>query len=133
MDGFRFWQRWLMGVGGFLVLFGLGMVLLEETAVFAPFHTYIDPVFWPGGRRPPGVPDFQRWAWNCAFVGLLVWFLPDAVVSLCYRVYLNAGLNAFLFVLAIFPLLFTRGYFRCRDTEDAERTTRKTASSATPQ
>ena len=65
------------------------------------FTFYI--VKYPFSRR-------ETWAWNCVFVGLLVWYVLDTGASLYYGVFFNAGFNTLLFLLAIIPLIFTRKF-----------------------
>ena len=53
----------------------------------------------------------QKWAWNCIFVGAMVWFIPDMIISIKYGVGFNIFFNISLLMLMILPLLFTYNQF----------------------
>ena len=124
MSKFSFWQRWLFVVGLVIAAFGLVMALLNSTRVFELFNRQIDPVFWVDGAMPEAAARFRQWvygawgatvagwgifvafiahypfrrreewSWNCLAAGLLVWYLVDTAISLCFRVYFNAAFNS---------------------------------------
>jgi hypothetical protein len=129
----RFWIRWLSVASLALVLFGVGMALLNRTPVFDLFNRSIDYRFWPGGV-PLGTGSFQGWvygAWGAtvagwgltaAFVvryalrrgqpwawwalvsGFSVWFVIDTALSALAGVWVNVGLNAFVLLVFAVPL-----------------------------
>ncbi|MFA9406022.1 MAG: hypothetical protein ACERKX_09430 [Anaerolineales bacterium] len=51
----------------------------------------------------------KKWAWNCMFWGLLLWYVLDTGASIYYGVLFNALFNTAIFLAALIPLLFTRG------------------------
>jgi hypothetical protein len=105
------------------------------------FNNQIDPAFWGGEEPPPESAEFQRWiygvlgatvagwgvamafivgypfrrrerwAWYCLVTGLLVWYVPDTVLSLVYAPF-NAAFNTLLLVAVGLPLAFTRDDFK---------------------
>ena len=141
MGTFSFWSRWLFVVSLVIVVFGIFMALLNGTALFGLFNDQVNPVFWGDTAVPDSAQTFQRfiygvlgatmagwgvflafiahypfrrqekWAWNCIFAGLLLWFLVDTPISLTFHVTFNAVLNTLLLALAILPLAFTRRFF----------------------
>ena len=141
MFEFSFWQRWLLAVGLVMVAFGLVMAFLNGTVVFELFNRQIDPVFWGDETTPEAATRFRQWAygawgatvagwgifvafiahypfrrreewsWNCLAAGLLVWYLVDTAISLCFRVYFNAAFNSLLLILSALPLAYTRKHF----------------------
>ena len=141
MFTFRFWQRWLTLLSWMVVIFGMGMALLNRTPIFALFDAQVNPTFWNLHSLPVGVADFQgwiygifgsvmagwgvflvhvarhpfqnreRWAWNCILQGLLLWYLLDTGISLYYGVIFNVFFNTGILVLLLLPLFFTRKEF----------------------
>lgn len=84
-------KSWVYGVLG-AVLAGWG-VLIVFWAVY-PFQS----------KEP--------WAWNGLALGLLLWYLPDTLISIKYQVYFNVFFNTFLLVILILPLICTKKYFK---------------------
>ncbi len=141
MSTFSFWSRWLFVVSLVIVVFGIGMALLNGTVLFDLFNNQVNPAFWQDTAVPDNAQTFQRfiygvlgatvagwgiflafiahypfrrqekWAWNCIFTGMLLWFLIDTPISLYFQVPFNAVFNTLLFVLAMLPLAFTRRFF----------------------
>jgi len=141
MNTFKFWQRWLLVLSIVIVLFGLGMALLNNTPIFDILNHQIDPVFWDDQPIPSQAIAFrswvygvsgavmagwgvffiflahfpfqrkEKWAWYCLLVGTLVWYVPDTFISLASGVILNAIINTALLALLILPLLFTHKAF----------------------
>lgn len=105
------------------------------------FNNQIDPVFWGLTELPETAKKFQawiygvlgsvisgwgifisfiahypfkakeQWAWNCIFVGFIVWFIIDTVLSVYYHVGFNLFINVAFILFVFLPLLFTRKYF----------------------
>ncbi len=142
MSTFTFWQRWLFVFSLIVIIFGMGIALLNRTALFAVFNSQVDPVFWGAVSLPAGVNEFQgwtygvlgatmagwgiflafiarypfrnreRWAWNALLLGLSLWYVTDTTISLYFSVVFNAIFNTVIFILALLPLLFTRQDFQ---------------------
>ena len=140
MSVFSFWQRWLLTVCLIVIAFGMGMALLNRTMLFSVFDRQVNPAFWVADP-PPGVDEFQgwaygvlgatmagwgvllafvirypfrhrqRWAWNATASCLAMWYLTDTFLSLRFDVTFNALFNTAFLILAALPLLFTRGEF----------------------
>jgi hypothetical protein len=141
MKNFRFWQRWLSLISWIVLIFGVGMALLNRTPLFALFDSQVNPAFWDYNPLPVGVDDFQgwiygifgatmagwgvflvymarypfqmreRWAWNCILQGLLLWYLLDTGISVYFGVVFNAIFNTVILILLLLPLFFTRKEF----------------------
>ena len=141
MKRFLFWQRWLFVFSLIVIVFGLGMALLNRTPLFAIFDSQVNPAFWKTNSLSPEVDAFQgwaygvmgatmagwgvflafivhypfnhkeRWAWNAFMLGLSLWYLTDTTISLYFGVVFNAIFNTVIFILALLPLLFTRQEF----------------------
>ena len=141
MKQFSFWQCWLFVFSVIVIVFGLGMALLNRTPLFTIFDSQVNPAFWRTDSLPAGVGPFQgwiygvlgatmagwgvflafigrypfrnreRWAWNALTLGLSLWYLTDTAISLYFGVVFNAIFNTVIFILAILPLFFTRQEF----------------------
>ncbi len=141
MAGFQFWQKWLFVVGLIVTAFGAFMAFLNSTAAFDLLNVHYNLVFWGSKSVSGGTKAFQqwiygawggtvvgwgilvafmahypfkareKWAWTALFTAMLVWFVVDTGISLYFRVYVNAILNAVLFMAIMLPLVFTRRYF----------------------
>ena len=141
MSSFSFWQRWLVGAGFVMVVFGILMALTSGTAAFDLFNRQIDPAFWGANAVGGAARQFQQWiyavlgatmagwgvfltylarypfskkepwVWNCLFLGLLVWFVLDTSLSVSYQVYFNAVSNMAFLILVGLPIVFTRKEF----------------------
>src|SRR5690349_7676420 len=62
---FGFWQRWLLAVSCLVVLFGLSLGILNQTAVFSlVFNNRIDPLFWADGSPTAAARAFQQWIYG---------------------------------------------------------------------
>jgi hypothetical protein len=134
---FLFWQRWMLALSIAIVAFGLAMALLNSTLVFNLLNRQVDPAFWGDQPLPAQALAFrawvygvlgatmagwgvffiflahipfrrqEKWAWYCFAAGLLVWYVPDTIISLAAGVFFNAIFNTALLVLVALPLFFT--------------------------
>lgn len=53
----------------------------------------------------------QKWVWNATIFGLIVWYLPDTIISILSLVYSNAIMNTLLFLLFLIPLIINKKKF----------------------
>jgi hypothetical protein len=141
MNRFTFWQRWLLVLSGIIILFGLAMSTLNNTEIFDLLNRQVDPTFWGAQLAPQPALAFrgwvygvtgatmagwgvffaflahfpfrrrEKWAWMCILGGVLVWYLPDTIISLAYGVGFNALFNTILLAAVALPLLATRKDF----------------------
>jgi hypothetical protein len=151
MNNFSFWQRWLFVFSLVVIVFGMGMALLNRTPLFGVFDRQVDPVFWGANLPPSGVNEFQgwvygvlgatmagwgvllafvvqasfrkreRWAWNAVILSLALWYLTDTFLSLRSGVAFNAVFNTAILVLAALPLFFTRREFLSANSLELEK------------
>jgi hypothetical protein len=142
MRPFTFWQRWLVALSVVIIAFGLGMAVLNGIPLFDLLNHQVDPIFWGNQPLPAAMLAFRgwvygvlgatmagwgvffgflaqvpfqckkRWAWNCLALGVLVWYVPDTLISLASGVIFNAAFNTVLLALVTLPLFFTRKEFR---------------------
>ncbi len=119
------------------------------------FNSNVDPVFWDTAFLPQAAREFQRWAygvlgatvagwgvclaflahypfrrkevwaWNCMLAGILVWYLPDTILSMRSGVVFNAVFNTLLLILVCLPLAVTRRTFSRSAAPRRPRTARK--------
>lgn len=138
---FDFWQRWLFSVSLAFIVFSLALSLLNNTAIFAPFHRQVDPLFWGSQQLPESGLKFrtwiygiagatmtswgvllayltryplrrrEKWAWNGLMLCMLAWYLPDTAVSLYFGVWFNIIFSTLVVGVMVVPLLLIRRYF----------------------
>lgn len=141
MNNFNFWQKWLVVVSVFILLCGILITFSGFSGVYEIFNRMIAPAFedpLPSseilaeyhkliyavlGATMAGWGVFmvfitqipfqkqEKWAWNCMFLGSLLWYVLDTGFSWYHQVYANVALNTVLFVLLQLPLVFTRKAF----------------------
>ncbi|MBN1313164.1 MAG: hypothetical protein JXB30_17275 [Anaerolineae bacterium] len=137
MKRFIFWQRWLLVLSIVIIIFGLVMSLLSSTAVFDLLNNQVNPVFWNAQPIPEQALAFrswiygvtgaamagwgvffaflahypfrrrEKWAWTCILLGVLIWYVPDTIISLASGVVFNAIFNTSLLAAVALPLLMT--------------------------
>jgi hypothetical protein len=140
-DRFLLCQRWLLILGGIIVVFGVALAFLYSTPLFDIFRTQIDPVFWRSGELTAGTASFQqwiygvlgatmagwgvciafiaaipfkrkeKWAWNCVALAVSLWFVIDTFLSWRFDAQFNVIFNVLIFLAAMLPLLLSRKYF----------------------
>jgi hypothetical protein len=136
-DRWLFLVGWLLVVFGLLLGF-LNQTPLFDLA----FNHQINSVFWPDGVPVESVEQFQawiygvlgvtvsgwgvfivflachpfakreRWARNCIFAGITLWYITDTAISLYFGVTFNAVINSAIVVLVYVPLVATWKDFR---------------------
>lgn len=141
MKKFDFWYKWLLYLTLLIVVFGLLMTLLSQSAVFEPMNRQINDTFWQTTPVSGATIQFQqwiygvlgatmtgwgilmyfvvknpfknreKWAWNALLVAIVIWYCVDTSISIYSKVYFNAVFNTVLLILTLFPLIFTSTYF----------------------
>jgi hypothetical protein len=136
-DRWLLFVGWLLVVFGLLLGF-LNQTQLFDVS----FNNQINPVFWPVGGPDESIELFQtwiygvlgftvsgwgvfvvflarhpfkkreRWARNCIFVGITLWYITDTAISLHFGVIFNAVFNTALAVLVYVPLVATWKEFK---------------------
>ena len=82
MSSFGFWQKWLLFVSVFLVVFGLALAVFPHSSLMdAAFNKNIDPVFWPGAGPPTDSKIFQAWIYGVLGSVIMGWGLVMAFVA----------------------------------------------------
>lgn len=74
MSKFNFWQKWLLTVSFLIIIFGLSLILFNQTDLFKLlFNSHVNEVFW--GKIP--VPDetiaFQKWIYGTLGAVIVGW------------------------------------------------------------
>ena len=128
---------WLLVVFGLI----LGFFNQTQLFYFV-FNRHVSSVLWPNGISPNNIVPFQawiygvlgftvsgwgvfvlflarhpfkkreRWARDCLFVGITLWYTTDTALSLHYGVNFNAVFNTALAVLFYLPLGITWNDFK---------------------
>lgn len=82
MFSFGFWQKWLLAVSVYLVLFGLTLALFPQACFMdTAFNSNIDPVFWKDGAIPSQTKIFQAWIYGVLGAVVMGWGLLMAFVT----------------------------------------------------
>lgn len=141
MDNFKFWQKWLFGMGIIIAAAGAAMSILSGVGFADLLNRLINPAFWGTSDVGGDVLKFQqfvyailgatmaawgvliafiahypfrkreKWAWNAMLVGTLAWFVLDTTPSAYYKVYANVVGNAAFLILILLPVVFSRKHF----------------------
>ncbi len=65
MKNFSFWQKWLLIVSIYLVVFGLVLAFFSQTQLMDfVFNNQINPVFWHDEGIPKDTVPFQAWIYG---------------------------------------------------------------------
>ncbi len=83
-------KNWFLGVSG-AVMAGWGSSMLF--VVSYPFR------------------HKEKWAWQCIFYPVILWYVLDTSISLYFGVIFNVIINSILFLQIIAPLMFLRNSF----------------------
>jgi hypothetical protein len=60
---FNFWQKWLVAVGIYHVVFGLLLALFGQTHFMdLMLNQYFDPIFWPNNDISQGSAQYKVWS-----------------------------------------------------------------------
>lgn len=74
MKHFNFWQKWLLFISLYLVLFGLVMAFFNQSPLMdLMLNNQIDPVFWPEGNPPDGGAAFQAFIYGVLGATIAGW------------------------------------------------------------
>lgn len=71
MKRFTFWQKWLVIVSLYHVLFGLVLAFFSQSPLMnVLLNQYFDPVFWPDNQVAAGTLQYK--AWSSAVLGAVI-------------------------------------------------------------
>lgn len=74
MNNFNFWQKGLLSVGIYLVLFGLFLTFFSQSNLMdLLFNKQIDPNFWVNAELPENALKFQGWIYGVLGAVLAGW------------------------------------------------------------
>ncbi len=142
MNRHTFWTVWLMVVSFTMAAFGVLMVLLNQSSLFAGLLGDIGRAFNAGGGAAIGSVRFQswifgvwgatvaglgllaalvggnafarreRWARDALALSLFLWYVLDTGASLAFGVWINVIFNTAVLAAFALPLACTWGHFR---------------------
>lgn len=59
---FNFWQKWLVGVSIYHVVFGLLLAFFGQSQfMYVLLNQYFDPIFWPDNQISTGTMQYKNW------------------------------------------------------------------------
>ena len=74
MSRFLFWQKWLLMLGGVIVVFGLALAAFNQTPLFdILFNRQINPTFWAEAEITPQIKAFQQWVYGVLGATMAGW------------------------------------------------------------
>jgi hypothetical protein len=142
MKNFKFYYNWLIAVMVAMIATGIYMAFFNQSEFFIFRYIVNTPFWGIGKEPDIAALHFQGfiygltgavmiawcslmlmvikhafkkqqlWAWQAILVSVLAWFQIDEIVSIYYKVYLNAIFNLLLLLLIIIPLMLSRKYFK---------------------
>jgi hypothetical protein len=136
MKRFKFLYYWLITTSWLIFGFGLCIVIINQTALSDSFNKPIMAAFnlspgtvIPGkafiwlysvlGATMAGWGIFilfvlknafvkkEKWSWVALTISMIVWFIPDTLISALYGAYFNVIVNTLLLIIIVLPLSFT--------------------------
>ena len=59
---FYFWQKWLVGVSIYHVVFGVLLAFFSQSQfMYVLLNQYFDPIFWPDNQISAGTMQYKNW------------------------------------------------------------------------
>ena len=139
---FEFWVKYLKFVSLFFVFLGLFWAYSGTFDPLGLYDYYFAQAFWGVDQLPADVErtktfilgilgattagyftiqyfvaryayaNREPWAYNAVVVGFLVWFINDCAMTTYHGAYFNLWLANFPSFIMMFPIVFTRKYFK---------------------
>jgi hypothetical protein len=141
MSAEKFWYVWLKVTMLIVIVTGILLVLIGSFIPIEILDRNIDNVFFKGVHPEEQVNmlrnwlfsvsgaimaawgssmwylvshtfrQHEKWAWDCIFYPVVIWYLLDTSVSFYYGVFFNVIINSILLLQIMAPLLFLRNQF----------------------
>lgn len=71
---FNFWQKWLVGLGACIVVFGLVLAFFTQSPLMDTLILqYYDRIFWPDNIISPGTTQYKNWVTSVLGAGVASW------------------------------------------------------------
>jgi len=79
---FNFWQKWLVGVGVYLVVFGLLLAFFGQSPLMdVLLNQYFDPIFWPDNLISTGTMQYKAWISSVLGAVIAGWGLSISFIA----------------------------------------------------
>ncbi len=79
---FNFWQKWLVGVSIYHVVFGLLMAFFGQSEfMYVLLIQYYDPIFWPDNQISAGTMQYKNWISSVLGAVLTSWGILIAFIA----------------------------------------------------
>jgi hypothetical protein len=88
---FSFWQKWLVGVSIYHIVFGLLLAFFGQSQFMdVLLNQYFDPIFWPDNQISAGTMQYKNWVSSVlgavvASWGMLIAFIAYYPFKLCEK------------------------------------------------
>ena len=81
MKRIQFWQRWLLAITILIIIFGILLITLSESALFNwLFNNRTEAIFWPDTPITAGMIQFQRWLYGVLGTVMIGWGITMAFI-----------------------------------------------------
>ena len=81
MKHIQFWQRWLLAITILIIIFGILLIIFNESALFNwLFNDRVEAIFWPDISPTTGMIQFQRWLYGVLGAVMVGWGITMAFI-----------------------------------------------------
>jgi hypothetical protein len=135
MNLFKFCYYWLLAVSWLITFFGLGLIIMTHSSLINMINKpvleafklssnvlaaqkIINWLYCVLGATMAGWGAFiwfvlknafakkEKWSWFAIILSMVIWFIPDTIISALYGVYFNAMVNCLILIFIALPLSF---------------------------
>lgn len=103
MFGFNFWYKWILSASFLMIIFGLVLILFNQTSFFNYlFNNQVNAVFWGDIPLPSATMMFQQWVYSVLGAIIAGWGVFMTFISThAFRNKERWSWNCFVFGLAV--------------------------------
>lgn len=79
---FNFWQKWLVGVSIYHVVFGILLAFFSQSqSMYVLLNQYFDPIFWPDNQISAGTMQYKNWVSSVLGAVVASWGILIAFIA----------------------------------------------------
>jgi hypothetical protein len=135
MNKFKFWYYWLIVVSWIIIGFGLSLVTISQSPYFDILNKPVLQIFnispesygtkkiiiWLYSILGATMAGWgmciylmlkhafvkkEKWTWIALLISMIIWFIPDTIISVLYGAYFNVIINTLILFIIALPLSF---------------------------
>jgi hypothetical protein len=135
MNLFKFCYYWLLVASWLITFFGLGLIIMTHSSLINMINKpvleafklssnvlaaqeIINWLYCVLGATMAGWGAFiwfvlknafakkEKWSWFAIILSMVIWFMPDTIISALYGVYFNVMVNCLILIFIALPLSF---------------------------